>query len=110
MNYLFVLSENVIPVLIGSSYFFFGGKHWTSPFLISLVLPVLGFAMLFFIPNSPQYLVENGNLKEAEAELRKIANVNGHNLPYEFQIVRPEYSNCEDNITAKKRKLISSWV
>lgn len=109
MNYLFILSENVVPVLIGSSYFYFGGKHWSSPFVISLILPVLGFILVLFIPRSPVYLVEKGKIEEAEKELRSIASFNGKSLPYEIDIIRPEQENvAEDQLLIKKRKLFTT--
>jgi hypothetical protein len=109
MSYLFILSENVIPVAIGSSYFFLGGKHWTSPFIISLVLPIVGFALLLFVPKSPVYQLEKGNIVQAEKELRAIAKFNGKSLPYEFQIYTPEVQvECEEGLMAKKKKLLTT--
>lgn len=110
MNYLFILSENVIPVLIGSTYFYFGGKNWANPFIISLVLPVLGFILIQFIPRSPVFLLEKGQIKETEEVLRTIASYNERQLPYEFDIVRISKSNHNDEgLIAKKRKLFTHY-
>ena len=109
MNYMFIICENVIPVLIGSSYFYFGGKDWASPFMISLVLPILGTILLMQIPKSPLYLLEKGQVQEAEKELHKIAKFNGKSLPYEFQIYAPEIPiDQTDSLTLKKRKLLTT--
>ena len=84
MNHLFILSENVAPVIVGSTYFYMGGKYWTEPFTLSLILPVIGFSMLYFIPRSPNYLQDSGQINEAKIELRKIAKTNGNKLPTNF--------------------------
>ena len=106
---MFIICENVIPVLLGSSYFYLGGKDWASPFMISLILPILGAIMLVKIPKSPLYLLETGQVIEAEKELHKIAKFNGKSLPYEFQIYAPEISvDQTDSLSLKKRKLLTT--
>ena len=110
MNYLFILSENIIPVMIGSSYFYLGGKEWSSPFSISLIFPLIGFLMLFFIPKSPQFLLDSGSEKQAKTEIMKIATCNRKRLPVNFKIIKcgQNQVNLESNAN-EKYKLFTKW-
>jgi hypothetical protein len=76
MNYLFMITEAVIPTLIASIYFYSGGKEWDDVFMLTLVLAPLGLFLSFFLPQSPQYLFDNNRTKEAEIALEQIAEKN----------------------------------
>lgn len=51
-----IASDNLIALVIVPIYFYFGGKHWKHVFSLTLILPLLSYAMTFFIPESPRYL------------------------------------------------------
>lgn len=110
MNYLFLISENIIPVLIGSTYFYMGGKNWEAPFTVSLIFPLLGFTLLFFIPKSPQLLLEWGRDKEVAIEIKKIARFNGKKLPKNF-VVKKKFWKLEhqENISKQKYRLFTTF-
>lgn len=58
-----VLSGQVSQLLLGSFL------HWRTVALINTVFPVLSAVILYFIPESPHWLISKGRMREAEASL-----------------------------------------
>ena len=58
-------------------YFF---THWRHLQLIPTVPMLMFLIMMYFVPESPRWLVNQGRAKEAETILRKIAKSNGQAL------------------------------
>lgn len=109
MSYLFILGENIIPVCIGSSYFYFGGKHWTSPFSISLIFPILGFIMIYYLPKSPIFLNESDQSAQAHAAISKIARYNDKKLPENLKLIAEANPGVvHENISKQKYKMFTS--
>ena len=81
--------------MIGSLYFYLGGKEWTSLFAISLILTPIGFIMVWFIPESPSYLVNRNKIQNAKFELNFMARTNLCKLPAKYEII--EENNGANN-------------
>ena len=96
-NFLFLLTEFFIPKMLGSMYFFSGGKEWTSLFSVSLVLAPLGLFMARFMPESPVYYMNNQNLKMAKTQLQIMADVNERKIPSKYKIIDSSTEQFEEH-------------
>jgi len=88
MNYLFLITEAVVPTLIGSLYFYFGGKDWEKVFMLTLVIAPIGLIGSIWLPNSPQYLLDCKETKAAEAQIEAIASINRCKTPKLYSLIK----------------------
>ena len=111
-NYLFLLIELAVPKMIGSLYFYFGGKEWTSLFSISLVLTPIGFLMILFIPESPSFLINNQKIQNAKWELNYMARANLSKLPPKYEIIDEANNELKSNGGSKFSyfKSAKTWI
>jgi hypothetical protein len=108
MNYMFLISESFIPTFGCATYFYFGGKDWQNLFYFTLMVAPLGFILSIFLPKSPQFLVESGDISGAIEELEIIASFNRAHLPERYLLV-PENLNDNNSISDRKWEHFKSW-
>jgi hypothetical protein len=108
MNYLFCISECFIPTFGCACYFYFGGNDWQYLFYFTLMIAPLGFILSIFLPKSPQFLVECGEIGHAIEELEIIAAFNNSELPEDFILV-PENQEDNNSISEKKWEYFNNY-
>ena len=96
-NFLFLLTEFAIPKMLGALYFYWGGKEWTTLFIISLVLSPIGFVMCKFIPESPEYFICKKDIKMAKSQLKIMADLNIKRIPSKYKLIENPTDGYEDN-------------
>ena len=69
--------------VVGTIYFWKISKHWFWYCLVGYVWQVISVVLLFFMPESPRWLVSVGRLSEAKVAFETIAKWNRTNLVWE---------------------------
>ena len=77
MSLLIVGSDNFIAQVTTSLYFYFGGKNWRDIYFVTIILPIITFAMSFLLPESPRYLYSKNKYNELDDTMKYIARING---------------------------------
>lgn len=76
------IQEALIYVL-ATTYFWKISKHWFYFVLVGLIYNVSCIFLLYFIPESPRYLVNAGKLEQARKAFEKIAMFNKKELNWD---------------------------
>ena len=67
--------------LAGAAWFL---RNWRDLQLALTVAPIVFLTLMFFVPESPRWLLSKGKTVAAEKILRDIAKTNGQTLPDNF--------------------------
>lgn len=69
--------------------------QWQLPFIVQILIPVLGICLSFTIPETPRYLLAKGKSQEALAALVRIRNLPANNLfvEEEFEAIRASHDS-----------------
>ena len=65
--------DSCITYLLATLYFRYVSTYWTYLALIGYVTQILCVALVWFLPESPKFLIEQNRLDEAEAAFNRIA-------------------------------------
>ena len=76
---IWCIQEAFISVF-GTLYFWFVSKHWFYFGLIGWIFCVTNTILLFFMPESPAFLINVGKVEKANMVFAKIAKMNGKEL------------------------------
>lgn len=114
--FLAFLTNYLIAAAAGgaSEVFWLGFEAWKWMFWAELVPVVLFFIGLFFIPESPRYLVAAGDVKAAEAVLMRVSGASSASAKVaEIQATlsvgrRPGFRDLIDSATSRVRPIV--WV
>lgn len=68
---------DAVCTLYYTFYFRYISKDSLPLWWVSLFLNVVGFGLTFFIPESPKWLVSQGQYQQAKRNFKKIAKMNG---------------------------------
>lgn len=74
--------------LFATLYFWKVSKDWFSFALVGLVLNLISAAGAWFLPESPRYSIEKGNIEELKETMSVIANVNEKPLRFNPALYR----------------------
>ena len=83
---------------LACAYFYWVSKDWYTLNFYTLCLAYFGFLCLFFLPESPRWLVINSRTKEAIQTLNNMAKINGskNKIPRDAEFVEdPAMANRE---------------
>ena len=85
---IYVTDALVYPTIV--IYFWTISTNWFSLFLVAYCLSVIGAVACFYLPESPQFLIQLNQFDEALQVFRRIAKING-----KLDKLNSEYPNAE---------------
>ena len=81
-----LVQESLIPSIIPTLYFYFGGKDWKIPMIPSMIFSTISFVLSIFIPESPRYLYAKKNWKGFRKVIKTIAEINQTKMKHDYEI------------------------
>ena len=77
--------DSCLTILLATLYFRFVSTHWFWEGLFGYILQVICVLLVWFLPESPKFLVELNRLDDAEVSMRRIAWFGGTEFdPFEL--------------------------
>ena len=97
MSFTVINIYDIVTVSFTCAYFAYISKDWYTLNYYMLCISYVGFVCLFFLPESPRWLLLKSKSKEAISVLNTIGKYNGstHRIPLDAEFV-------EDPSTANK--------
>ncbi|CAH1777260.1 unnamed protein product [Owenia fusiformis] len=83
----------ILRALVTLTAFFVRGHKWLQ--IISALVTIPGLVGVFFLSESPRWLIARGRYQEAENVSRRVAKINKINLPDDFTLI--------DDVTTKEQ-------
>lgn len=90
---IYFMAESFISLFI-CYYFATISKYWIPLMYPNLVLTVVGFMFLIFMPESPRYLVAKKQYNAARVVFTKIAKINGAKVDTDNFVFEGELANA----------------